>query len=419
MKHHHHQQQQEQQPRKRTRTSPNQLSVLENTFTVNPSPNGRMREQLSRQLNMTERSIQIWFQNRRAKEKNLARRTCIAQNRIWRMQQLAAEAASNACQQHNSKDPQMYYYYYYYYYNQQQTVSPNNNTSNSSNPHTLFAHPPPPPPPPPPTPLRAHSLEPGTALQHQQQHHHQQQQQQQVRHQRGATMPILSTATANESWSPTNVFQSYPVLSRHDFSIDTLEIGTWKRVMLQPNDLQCYCDTVQRSMTWVIQDGSYSFKMTFDLEAVQAIQLDPITNDRLEIRLTLDEKKCGTMAFYMHDPLNGWTQCRDFTQDKQATSERVHRLSGPALNIWAEWQSLLQNLSESDPFHHKMFINTDAAPSSSLPTNATATTAKSTSTSSTTMNTTANNTTTTTTTTTDSIDHSSSETPTITISANP
>ncbi|KAI9256645.1 homeobox domain-containing protein [Phascolomyces articulosus] len=415
MKHH----QQQQQPRKRTRTSPNQLAVLENTFAVNPSPNGRMREQLSRQLAMTERSIQIWFQNRRAKEKNLARRTCIAQNRIWRMQQLAAEAASNACQQHNSKDPQMYYYYYYYYYNQQQTASSSNSNSSNSNPHTMFAHPPPPPPPPPPTQLRAHSMEPGTTLQ-------QTQAQQQIRHQRGATMPILSTATTADEWSPTDVFQSYPVLSQHGFSIDTLEIGTWKRVMLQPNDLQCYCDMVQRNMTWVIQDGSYSFKMTFELDAVQAIQLEPVTNDRIEIQLTLDEKKSNTMAFYMHDPLNGWTQCRDFTQDKQATSEKIHRLSGPALNIWSEWQSLLQSLPESDPFHHKMFITTHNSSSflssslhhhqhSSVPGAPSITTTTATATS-------LNNTTTNDTITTDSASPDipdNSENPTIAISINP
>ena len=197
-------QQQQQQPRKRTRTSPNQLAVLENTFAVNPSPNGRMREQLSRQLGMTERSIQIWFQNRRAKEKNLARRTCIAQNRIWRMQQLAAEAASAACQQQSSKDPQMYYYYYYYYYNQQQSSSSNSGSSTTSPHHTLFAHPPPPPPPPPPTPLRAHSLEPSATLHHQ--HPQAQQMQQQVRHQRGATMPIIPTTTADE-WPSTGVLQ--------------------------------------------------------------------------------------------------------------------------------------------------------------------------------------------------------------------
>ncbi|OAD01867.1 Homeodomain-like DNA binding domain-containing transcription factor, partial [Mucor lusitanicus CBS 277.49] len=56
-------------PRKRTRATPEQLAVLEKTFNVNPSPNNRVREQLSRELGMSERSIQIWFQNRRAKVK--------------------------------------------------------------------------------------------------------------------------------------------------------------------------------------------------------------------------------------------------------------------------------------------------------------------------------------------------------------
>lgn len=48
-------------PRKRTRTTPEQLAVLEKSFSLNPSPNSRTREQLSIQLGMPERSIQIWF----------------------------------------------------------------------------------------------------------------------------------------------------------------------------------------------------------------------------------------------------------------------------------------------------------------------------------------------------------------------
>ncbi|OAD70346.1 Homeodomain-like DNA binding domain-containing transcription factor, partial [Phycomyces blakesleeanus NRRL 1555(-)] len=63
------------QPRKRTRASPEQLGILEKTFNINPSPNNRVREQLSQQLSMSERSIQIWFQNRRAKVKNIAKRS--------------------------------------------------------------------------------------------------------------------------------------------------------------------------------------------------------------------------------------------------------------------------------------------------------------------------------------------------------
>lgn len=114
-------------PRKRTRTSPEQLAILEKLFSTNPSPNNRIREQLSLQLGMPERSIQIWFQNRRAKVKNQAKRSAQMQDTtLYMQQQYAASAAAAACQsaaiqqQRDSIDPNLYYYYYYYYFNQQQ-----------------------------------------------------------------------------------------------------------------------------------------------------------------------------------------------------------------------------------------------------------------------------------------------------------
>ncbi|GAN08265.1 hypothetical protein MAM1_0196d07772 [Mucor ambiguus] len=60
--------------RKRTRATAEQLAVLEDTFAVNVSPNSKLRKQLAEQLNMSERSIQIWFQNRRAKVKHMQKR---------------------------------------------------------------------------------------------------------------------------------------------------------------------------------------------------------------------------------------------------------------------------------------------------------------------------------------------------------
>jgi hypothetical protein len=60
--------------RKRTRATADQLSVLEDTFAVNVSPNSKLRKQLAEQLHMSERSIQIWFQNRRAKVKHMQKR---------------------------------------------------------------------------------------------------------------------------------------------------------------------------------------------------------------------------------------------------------------------------------------------------------------------------------------------------------
>jgi hypothetical protein len=53
------------QRKKRRRTSPEELDILENTFKVDPMPNQALRQQLAQQLGMTPRRVQIWFQNKR------------------------------------------------------------------------------------------------------------------------------------------------------------------------------------------------------------------------------------------------------------------------------------------------------------------------------------------------------------------
>lgn len=50
--------------KKRQRATPEQLIVLEEAFVLNPSPNAKMREMIAGRIRMTERSVQIWFQNR-------------------------------------------------------------------------------------------------------------------------------------------------------------------------------------------------------------------------------------------------------------------------------------------------------------------------------------------------------------------
>lgn len=55
--------------KKRTRTSPYQLDVLQQTFESDPMPSASVRLSLAARLGMTSRSVQVWFQNRRAKGK--------------------------------------------------------------------------------------------------------------------------------------------------------------------------------------------------------------------------------------------------------------------------------------------------------------------------------------------------------------
>ena len=53
-----------QKNQKRQRATQDQLVTLEVEFNKNPTPNAAVRERIAQEISMTERSVQIWFQNR-------------------------------------------------------------------------------------------------------------------------------------------------------------------------------------------------------------------------------------------------------------------------------------------------------------------------------------------------------------------
>jgi len=59
----------QQNKKKRQRTSPDQLAILEQIFQTDKMPSQQTRVQLADQLGMSSRRVQIWFQNKRAKVK--------------------------------------------------------------------------------------------------------------------------------------------------------------------------------------------------------------------------------------------------------------------------------------------------------------------------------------------------------------
>ncbi|KAL2263684.1 hypothetical protein VTK26DRAFT_5627 [Humicola hyalothermophila] len=66
---------QQQKNQKRQRATQEQLATLEMEFNKNPTPTATVRDRIAEEINMTERSVQIWFQNRRAKIKMLAKKS--------------------------------------------------------------------------------------------------------------------------------------------------------------------------------------------------------------------------------------------------------------------------------------------------------------------------------------------------------
>ncbi|SPO06960.1 related to homeoprotein [Cephalotrichum gorgonifer] len=65
---------QQQKNQKRQRATQDQLTTLELEFSKNPTPTAEVRDRIAEEINMTQRSVQIWFQNRRAKIKLMAKR---------------------------------------------------------------------------------------------------------------------------------------------------------------------------------------------------------------------------------------------------------------------------------------------------------------------------------------------------------
>ena len=55
---------QQQKNQKRQRATQDQLITLEVEFNKNPTPTALVRERIASDISMTERSVQIWFQNR-------------------------------------------------------------------------------------------------------------------------------------------------------------------------------------------------------------------------------------------------------------------------------------------------------------------------------------------------------------------
>jgi len=58
-------------PKKRQRTTPEQLEVLEKVYEKEKLPGSDLRKELALKLKMTPRRVQVWFQNKRAKEKRI------------------------------------------------------------------------------------------------------------------------------------------------------------------------------------------------------------------------------------------------------------------------------------------------------------------------------------------------------------
>ncbi|KAK9331410.1 hypothetical protein V1520DRAFT_306997 [Lipomyces starkeyi] len=302
---------QQQKNNKRQRATAEQLAILETEFSINPAPNGKTRLRIAEQINMTERSVQIWFQNRRAKIKLIAKKSI--------------ETGGDTGLIPDSMK----------HYLAVQSTGPGSSSSSA-----YFA--------------RAFGLTGPRS---------------------GLGRSASFSGMANHSFilpgsggtivTPSEVTQSAPVKTLvNRFTCRSLSIGTWRRVGCTAMDLVIFYSPSQSRFTYYINNDSIGFKIEYPFSYVKQIYVEGHTQNHREVKseakegqdetILSEENKSLEMGdivvilarppqFFMESAsLNGgWFDTEDFTEDQQASKVMEHRLTGPLKILEQQLSELL------------------------------------------------------------------------------
>jgi hypothetical protein len=287
--------------KKRTRATPEQLAILEDTFKTNTSPNSKVREALAEKVSMSERSIQIWFQNRRAKMKAVQKRAHLMINQ---------ESLNHfmTCMPPNYGN--IYPFRMPIHQHAQRIALPN----------VAFS---------------AAGMRPQPNISNNQPQPQQQQQPQQQ-----YSPPLQQYSPPQEFMTPSSFNNTSVTL----MPCETLTIGTWRRILTiqEPKDLLCYYTLPQDVITYHITNDNTHFKMEFPFLDITSIEYRPI--DENTSQLAIDVK--DTPRFFMESPNGKWNMCKDFTEDRQASRHTRHIIKGRSAFMKPTLIKLMQDNSD-------------------------------------------------------------------------
>lgn len=119
----------------------------------------------------------------------------------------------------------------------------------------------------------------------------------------------------------------------HHLNCRSLTIGTWRRVGQTQLDLVIFYSPTKSMVTYYIQAENTGFRIEYPFSSIKSISLDggekssdaeggSSEDGSIVIELTRPP------LFTMDQGSNGWFQCRDFTEEQQASKVLLHQLGG-------------------------------------------------------------------------------------------
>ncbi|KAI8890386.1 homeobox-domain-containing protein [Backusella circina FSU 941] len=314
--------------RKRTHLKPSQVATLQDSFNNNPLPDSSVRSRLARELAVTERTIQIWFQNRRAKARKIEASSAYGNTTTASMLRPGWMESTR----HHQAPPR-------YQATFRTMMTPERfEELKQDNQHSIRRR-----------PRSSSKPEPKSSN-------------------------LLTSNLSNRAMSEDlqNYSNMFPVNSSLGSSqsplqmvllpVSVLRVGSWTRFAhASPNihhrewDLVCYGNPVEREFVWRVQAEGHQFRIQINFDDIHHLRLSQqIQVETGELVGQIDLETQLPLKFTMSQQAEQWIQCGDFTQDKQASVDGLHILQG---SHDAFKRSLLDLISLAPDLATKISVN--------------------------------------------------------------
>ncbi|KAJ9075887.1 hypothetical protein DSO57_1031416 [Entomophthora muscae] len=145
----------------------------------------------------------------------------------------------------------------------------------------------------------------------------------------------------NSSFSSPNPAGSYPgggqPVTSGIFPCTLLSVGNWHRRAASIDDMVCGFSLEKNQMAWIVREQNIQFRISFPFRIITGIELaftDPI---EAELRIVISQ----VPEFAVYASSAEWMPCADFTENQQATHNLRHILKGEAQSLRIQVLGLL------------------------------------------------------------------------------